>query len=487
MITRPGRWLVAVPRFWRLTLGALATVTILLVVAIFLTRLTRSDYGCLYLDGQEIGLLDIHSGKFVPAATWTPDPAEPDKLAYNFAANRKRLAYLKSASPDGLVIKDYSRPVPTGKLFMIGSLFNEGISDVLWSPDERYVAYHWADGTYPSAQQHLAIADAHGKLIHEAKVNQPSVKFIHLDSWSPDGKYLAVIEDGGLGGTRIMTFWSIPDLQSFDAGDNAYDVGASCGLRNGNRWDCQLWASEGHTAAYAVHKERGNLVLVMMVPGESNQRIFNLPESTVPTVRWSPDGRFIAVGSFGATNIALDREARLDIYGMDGSVYSNIDNVAEANLNVSDSTVYAQMQWSPDGKSLFYARLNPNAKQEYDIVRYQVDDGSTSVFLTVPSIGNTEIRMFISPDNQTAAFYVDYRELYLVSMRGKLIAHVQAQSLSSNTIAWSPDSTALVYPVYDSMAYRETLNIVSNNGADLGQFEDRIFPGSITWTHCDVQ
>ena len=114
MIRRLKTWQNAVPRFWRLILGTIASVAVLMVVVIFDTRLTPNDYGCLYLDGQEIGLLDIHSEKFIQNPILTRDPTHPNKLAYDFASDRKQLAYLKTAGADGLVIQNLSRPIPAG-------------------------------------------------------------------------------------------------------------------------------------------------------------------------------------------------------------------------------------------------------------------------------------------------------------------------------------------------------------------------------------
>ena len=476
--------MLAIPRFWWFTLASLVAMTACVSVVVLGARVMQNGYGCLYLDGEDVTMLDTTSGRTFRAATWTPEAKPTGNDPYVFSPDRKSLAFFKATGPRALTVEHSNTPIPTNKAFTFFSINALSVEDILWSPTGRLIAYHWREGTGTDTRHYVAIADANGKMIQQTKLEVDISNLLELDSWSPDENYIALLKGGNP--TRSMIFLSVPELQLVDGSENGYRVGSGCGFSGYGHLDCHPWAANGHIAAYTATNDSGKAHLIIKVPGETNQQSFDLPDSTHHTVQWSRNSDFVAVGSFNLRTDYSGKEARIDIFGVDGKVYPNIGRAVEANLYVSDTTIYAEMQWSPDGKSLYYARLNSTDETQDDIMRYQVDTGQTKVLLTAPSAGPTETFFYIAPDSQTAAFYLRNGDLYIVSIDGNVLAHFETRYLSADNLVWSPDSSAMVYPTYDSQAYTEILTVISTTGKRLGRFPERSFTRGVTWTQCNM-
>jgi hypothetical protein len=169
---------------------------------------------------------------------------------------------------------------------------------------------------------------------------------------------------------------------------------------------------------------------------------------------------------------------------MDGTVIPNIGRAVQANLNLWDTPAYAEMKWSPDGKSLFYARLDPQESGKYDIMLYGVSTGETRFLFSAPSNSPTETYFYTSSDNQTAAIFLSYSHLYLVSMDGKFLEHLQAPMPAWTSATWSPDSARLAYIADDTSHY--FVKVISSMGVELHQFESKWPVSVIKWTQCDA-
>lgn len=477
-------WLAAVPRLWWVALAAFTTLLILVAVVVVVTRFTRSGYDCLYLNGLKIGVVDVRTGRTFSYPEIGFDETNLSLAdAYGFSNNDRRVAALFLSNTNGLSTANYKYPVPfTGK-----PNNTTIINDVLWSPDERWIAYHWREGTSPNYQQYLAVADANGTLVKQVKLDVPVSENIWFDSWSPDGQYIVLLSSPDMGNPQTILIRSAPDLEAVDLGEYASILGASCNFSMIGRPECKPWAPQGHTLAYTIRGKANKIRLVIAIPGEMNPRVFDLPESNMQKIQWSPDGRFVAVGSFSQISDGSNDKAYLDLYSVDGKSFAMIDKLGEANLNMSDTVSYSEMQWSRDGKSMYYARRNPDDDKQTDIMQYQVDTGETRVFFTGFGQRPTDAFFAVSPDDQTVAIHMDFGLVYLVSMRGELIRKFQEPVVALDTLVWSPDSSIFVYPRTDGRpSFQRYVRVISDTGETLGQFDDKWITRSITWTRCDT-
>src|SRR5205085_1016276 len=114
--------------------------------------------------------------------------------------------------------------------------------------------------------------------------------------------------------------------------------------------------AQGHSVAYTIMQSDGSVKLVVITPGESKQHVFDLPYSTSQTVSWSPDGKWVMVGSYEPDVSA--RSAQIYLYGIDGTIRTNIGKAVEANLGIADVPVFTEIGWSASGNSLLYSEFN---------------------------------------------------------------------------------------------------------------------------------
>ena len=171
--------------------------------------------------------------------------------------------------------------------------------------------------------------------------------------WSPDGKYLAIGTNGGnleiyqfdsIGSpilvnvaskTEGVTIQSVtwrPDGRYLAVGTNANPTPSEPGNRIGNNHELQIYRFDTISTVTLIgitSKDQGN-------------------DATI-SVDWSPDGKYLAIGT-GADpesgpdeGIEYQHEAR--VYSFDGNTLTGIDS---KNQDVTVQSV----SWSPDGKYL---------------------------------------------------------------------------------------------------------------------------------------
>ena len=292
--------------------------------------------------------------------------------------------------------------------------------NLVWSPDEDFVAYVDADGTGVEINQLLVLrtsdSDAFPVTDGRSKVWSPA--------WSPDGRTLFYVSNRG----GSMDLWGQPmgtdgrpsgDPQPLTTGlvirniafsEDGTKLAYSRGRRVANVWRVPILADRPATwddaeqitsdqvlidnldlspdgqSLLLVSDRTGNLDLWMMpVEGGEMRQL-----TTEPTPdwypRWSPDGQEVAFYSY--------RSGNRDIWVMPVSG-------GTARQVTRDETEEASPTWSPDGRELAYESVRDG---NVDIWAISVEGGEARRLTDHPA---RDARPTWSPDGKWLAFFSD--------------------------------------------------------------------------------
>lgn len=194
--------------------------------------------------------------------------------------------------------------------------------------------------------------------------------------------------------------------------------------------------------------------------GEIGRRIPTPLQGTYG-VRWSPDGRRLAV--VGVKE--FDEEvARLYVCNRDGSGWRRLD----------EPGVSAFFSWSPDGRRLVYSKRRLAAKGRYVSDLFVADVNTGNVRPLTRNLRATDPAW--SPNGRRIAFVINQgsrSNLATIDSNGGDLRLLTNFSRWTDvfTPAWSPDGTRLAFSLFDTAGHRD-LALIRTDGSGFRRLTD---------------
>jgi Tol biopolymer transport system component len=196
---------------------------------------------------------------------------------------------------------------------------------------------------------------------------------------------------------------------------------------------------DGQTFAFEAFAGGSVHILLAPVSGRPEPRQLTVGEH--PSIRptWSPDGKRIAFLRAAVASLWDVSRRQWDLWVVDiESGQARLLAPIALALDDWSSTLPSQLDWSPDGASIVFV-------SQHDIYVVSVGDGSTRR-LTTDSLGNRDPAW--SPDGKSIAFAraeVDQHDIYVMNADGTNPQLLTAHPADELTPAWSPDGTRIAF------------------------------------------
>jgi WD40 repeat protein len=233
-------------------------------------------------------------------------------------------------------------------------------------------------------------------------------------SWSPDGKYIAVVNEGG-------TYYL--QIYSFDGTNLAALTNVS------------ITAGKPHTVAWSPD---GRFIAVGVNTGTNGLTVYAFNGSSAPTVvktinitsevsslSWSPDGKYIATVSFSGSYIA--------VYVFDGKDLRELGKI-------SSQTQARYVDWSAQGKFISIVTYS-SAVKIFSFTGGSLTAGPTYTQSNAQCTGWSPDARFVATIDQGNKVVKSYRfdgtQLILLGTSSPLLG-------SCSTVSWSPDGKYIV-------------------------------------------
>jgi len=197
-----------------------------------------------------------------------------------------------------------------------------------WSPDGTKIVFQYSG---------LQVADlATGGIVRlplTGKSKDLPNEYLVKPAWSPDGRWIAFINESG---TRGDIYLVRPDGTDMRRLTDTDDVS-----RDGDL----VWSPDGKQLAYSAYRTGNIEIYVLDVDGAlqggaaSAQLTDTLPPDRNLVTSWSPDGKRLAFSS--------DRDGNAEIYLM------NVDGSDVVRLT-KDPASDTEADWSPDGRLIAF-------------------------------------------------------------------------------------------------------------------------------------
>ena len=231
------------------------------------------------------------------------------------------------------------------------------------------------------------------------------------------------------------------------------------------------------------------------------------------SMRWSPDGRYLAVGGEGAAAVGGFADTNeLRVYRLDGS---SLTPIASQNYNGGFGAIgITVIRWSPDGKYVAIGGYEPSSTGGFannDEFRIYSFDGSSLVPLTsqnygagsgviVDAIGWTLDGKYVaiggsSPASGSGGF-ANTDEIRLYTFNGSTLTPLTSQDYSAisggiNALEWHPSGEVLAVggedPVngFGGFANTDELRLYTFNGSTLTALTSQDYGmriATLTWS-----
>jgi Tol biopolymer transport system component len=201
------------------------------------------------------------------------------------------------------------------------------------------------------------------------------------------------------------------------------------------------WSPDGRELAYCTGRPEGSRIIVIrdLATGEEREIDTELPQFLFS--HWSADGRSILGTS--------SREPPYLICKIDVQTGERTDLVRSTTGRLGKCELF------PDGKTLLYARDDPNSKTRRFVVR-NLTTGREEYLIRAKRPVRLRVRGFaLSPDKQRLVYITSvgssfrYQALNIVPAAGgeprELLQFDESENMWLMSIAWTPDSQVVLF------------------------------------------
>jgi Tol biopolymer transport system component len=303
--------------------------------------------------------------------------------------------------------------------FIHGVVVGTQPTAVSWSPDGRFLA------VVSQSSNFLQIFRFYGSGYPiQVGGNVTGLNVPRAVTWSPDGRFIAFVNEGVTTGVNVVSVYSFNGVSTPTLVGNA----SSAVSGNGPYW--VSWSPDGRYLA-TVYQSTNKLEIFSFTGSGTLPSVGSASTGSVPTsVAWSPDGKFIAVVNQTAVT--------MQIFSVSGGVPSS-----SPVGNVSTAPSPFAVSWSPDGR--FIAVVCNSATGSMQIFRfYGSADSTPSQVGSSISTGNTATCVSWSPDGRfLAVVAINSNTLQIYKFNGYSTPTQVDSNISTgagpNWVTWSPD------------------------------------------------
>ena len=375
---------------------------------------------------------NYHYGILICSVDWSPD-GKYLAVGGEIPANGKELQIFSFNGSSVFLIDSYN--------------YGQYVQSVDWSPDGKYLAI---GGGTPDNGKELQIFSFNGSsisLIDSYNYGDPAVySGVFVVNWSPDGRYLAIGGYSPDNGNELQIFSfngsSVFLIDSYNYGDPA----AYSGVYTVN------WSSDGkYLAIGGGAPDNGNEIQIFYFNGSSLNLVasqnYGDPAvySAVNSVRWSSDGKYLAVGGY-----LPDDNNEIQVFLFNGS---GLSLMTSQNYGSSINCTVNPVEWNPEGKLLSVGGATPSAGH-YDI---EVHNFNWTPDISPQSFSNSVVLgdSLFGSDNDLNTHILSAAQ---VKLDGKMLCDNSASAENNLDFAAMASSIIFENPTYSK------LKIVNNEG-----------------------